>query len=71
MISTYVQRYTEAILSQDPHVLACLMFGRGRFQNGILIQPKVAFDPSDETKLEEYRNKIWSVVRISSSLFQH
>ena len=49
----------EAILVQDPHVHACLMFGRGRFQNGILIQPKEPFDPSDEAKLEEYRNKIW------------
>ena len=37
------------------------MFGRGRFQNGILIQPKEVFDPSDEVKLEEYRNKIWCV----------
>ena len=50
---------TEAILLQDPNVHACLMFGRGRFQNGILIQPKEVFDPSDEVKLEEYRNKIW------------
>ena len=50
---------------QDPHVLACLMFGRGRFQNGILIQPKVAFDSSDEGKLEEFRNKIWSVYHIA------
>ncbi|KAM5541012.1 hypothetical protein V8D89_005323 [Ganoderma adspersum] len=49
----------EAILLQDPHVFACLMFGRGRFQNGILIQPKENIDPSDEVKLEEYRNKIW------------
>ncbi|KAI1791373.1 acetyl-CoA synthetase-like protein [Ganoderma leucocontextum] len=49
----------EAILLQDPHVFACLMFGRGRFQNGILIQPKEGFDPCDEVKLEEYRNKIW------------
>ena len=40
---------------------ACLMFGRGRFQNGILIQPKEPFDPSDEAKLEDYRNKIWCV----------
>ena len=37
------------------------MFGRGRFQNGILIQPKEPFDPSDEAKLEDYRNKIWCV----------
>lgn len=47
---------------QDPHVFACLMFGRGRFQNGILIQPKENIDPCDEVKLEEYRNKIWSVL---------
>ncbi|KAI0743085.1 acetyl-CoA synthetase-like protein [Daedaleopsis nitida] len=49
----------EAILVQDPHVAACLMFGRGRFQNGVLIQPKEPFDPSDEAQLEAYRNKIW------------
>lgn len=40
---------------------ACLMFGRGRFQNGVLIQPKEQFDPNDEAKLEEFRNKIWLV----------
>ncbi|KAI0772397.1 acetyl-CoA synthetase-like protein [Trametes elegans] len=49
----------EAILTQDPHVHACLMFGRGRFQNGVLIQPNEQFDPDDEAKLEEFRNKIW------------
>ncbi len=48
----------------DPQVFACLMFGRGRFQNGILIQPKEGFDPRDEVKLEEYRNKIWFVARL-------
>lgn len=37
------------------------MFGRGRFQNGVLIQPKEQFDPNDEAKLEEFRNKIWYV----------
>ena len=42
------------------------MFGRGRFQNGILIQPKEPFDPSDEAKLEDYRNKIWCVCVIAS-----
>ncbi|KAL1943361.1 hypothetical protein VTO73DRAFT_4436 [Trametes versicolor] len=52
----------EAILVQDPHVHACLMFGRGRFQNGVLIQPKEQFDPNDEAKLEEFRNKIWPTV---------
>ncbi|KAH9851221.1 acetyl-CoA synthetase-like protein [Lenzites betulinus] len=52
----------EAILVQDPHVQACLMFGRGRFQNGVLIQPVEQFDPADEVKLEEYRNKIWPTI---------
>ena len=52
---------------QDPEVLACLMFGRGRFQNGILIQPKEGFDPCDEVKLEEYRNKIWYVIFLNLS----
>lgn len=60
--------YAEAILTQDPHVHACLMFGRGRFQNGVLIQPKEQFDPNDEVKLEEFRNKIWYVLRYESSL---
>ncbi len=51
--------HAEAILLQDPHVFACLMFGRGRFQNGVLIQPKDPLEATDEVKLEEYRNKIW------------
>ena len=38
------------------------MFGRGRFQNGVLVQPKEPFDISDEAKLEAFRNMIWSVL---------
>jgi hypothetical protein len=34
-------------------------FGRGRFNNGVLIQPKEAFDAKDEAKLAAFRNKIW------------
>ncbi len=52
----------EAILLEDPNVFACLMFGRGRFQNGLLIQPEESFDPRDEAALEAYRNKIWYVL---------
>jgi hypothetical protein len=39
------------------------MFGRGRFQNGVLIDPKpqFAFDPKDEAKLENFRKLIWQV----------
>ncbi|KAI0050783.1 acetyl-CoA synthetase-like protein [Auriscalpium vulgare] len=54
----------EAIMVQDPHVSAALMFGRGRLQNGILVQPKldIAFDPEDQQKLAEFRNLIWPTV---------
>ena len=39
------------------------MFGRGRLQAGILVEPKPAdsFDPSDEKKLAEFRNEVWYV----------
>ncbi|KAI0685536.1 acetyl-CoA synthetase-like protein [Cerioporus squamosus] len=52
----------ETIISQDPHVQAAVMFGRGRFQNGVIIQPKEPFDPADEAKLEAFRNQIWPAV---------
>jgi hypothetical protein len=47
------------------------MFGRGRFQNGVLIDPKpqFAFDPTDEAKLEEFRNLIWQVLCLTMPIF--
>jgi hypothetical protein len=55
--------HLEGILAQDPHILSAVMFGRGRFQNGVLIDPKpqFAFDPKDEAKLETFRKLIWQV----------
>ncbi|KAJ7464987.1 hypothetical protein B0H11DRAFT_2050421 [Mycena galericulata] len=54
----------ENILNQDPHVLSSVMFGRGQFQAGVIVDPKPAFkfDPSDSVKLAEFRNKIWPTV---------
>ncbi|KAF9803968.1 hypothetical protein IEO21_09506 [Rhodonia placenta] len=54
----------EAIMNSDPHVSASLMFGRGRFQVGVLIDPKAdhVFDPSHEGKLSDFRNRIWPTV---------
>lgn len=37
------------------------MFGRGKFQNGIIIEPKEPFNPLDSGKLSQFRNAIWSV----------
>ena len=55
--------FLEGILAQDPYILSAVMFGRARFQNGVLIDPKpqFAFDPKDEAKLENFRTLIWQV----------
>ena len=47
------------------------MFGQGKFQNGVLIEPKpeYKFDSQDAKKLEEFRNKIW--YRIWSACQSH
>lgn len=64
----------EGILAQDPHILSTVMFGRGRFQNGVLIDPKpqFVFDPKDEAKLENFRTLIWPTVeRLNDYAPQH
>lgn len=60
-IYSLMRLLVETILVQDPHVKAAVMFGRGQFQNGILVDPKpeYAFDPVDEAQLVEFRNLIW------------
>ncbi|KZT01340.1 acetyl-CoA synthetase-like protein [Laetiporus sulphureus 93-53] len=64
----------ENMLNQDPHVLASVMFGRGRFQAGVLVDPKpeYKFDPSDQSKLAEFRNMIWPTIeRMNAYAPQH
>ncbi|TCD70281.1 putative NRPS-like protein biosynthetic cluster [Steccherinum ochraceum] len=64
----------ELMLNQDPHVERVVMFGRGRFNAGILVDPKPAykFDPKDEKKLAEFRNLIWPTVeKINEYAPQH
>ncbi|KAI0332229.1 acetyl-CoA synthetase-like protein [Cubamyces sp. BRFM 1775] len=54
----------EKIINQDPHVKCSIMFGRGKFQNGILIEPhdEFAVDPNDSKQVEAFRNVIWPTV---------
>ncbi|KAI0313071.1 acetyl-CoA synthetase-like protein [Amylostereum chailletii] len=52
----------EHILRQDDNIQSAIMFGRGRFQNGVIVQPKVPFNPRDEDKLVQFRNAIWPTV---------
>ena len=49
------------MINDDPHVKSSVMFGRGRLQNGVLVEPTedYAFDPTDVKKLEAFRNQIW------------
>ena len=45
----------------DPHIKGAVMFGRGRFNAGVIIDPfpQYAFDPVDTEKLANFRNAIW------------
>ncbi|KZT23998.1 putative aminoadipate reductase [Neolentinus lepideus HHB14362 ss-1] len=54
----------EGHILHSPMVQGTLMFGRGRDQVGIIIEPtpEFAIDPKDEKALGEFRNKIWPVV---------
>ncbi|KAH8111803.1 acetyl-CoA synthetase-like protein [Phellopilus nigrolimitatus] len=60
-VDDQIMHSTESMLNQNALVEAALFFGRGRFQCGVLIQPSqpYAFDPSDSSKLIEFRNAIW------------
>lgn len=54
----------ENLMNQHPKVLSSVMFGRGKFQAGIVVDPKPGFkfDPADMTKLAEFRNDLWPTV---------
>ncbi|KAM5543844.1 hypothetical protein V8D89_002461, partial [Ganoderma adspersum] len=54
----------EHILNENPYVSACIVFGHGKFQNGVLVQPppEYQFDPEDKQLLRAFRNMIWPTV---------
>lgn len=53
--------FTEHLISKDPAIKGCLMFGRGEFQTGIIVEPveAKAFNPRDLERLAQFRNDIW------------
>ncbi|KAL7278170.1 hypothetical protein ACG7TL_008143 [Trametes sanguinea] len=64
----------EKIINEDPHVNISVMFGRGKFQNGVLIEPTEEFkiDPHDPKQVETFRNLVWpSVERANQDAPQH
>ncbi|KAI0350279.1 acetyl-CoA synthetase-like protein [Trametes cingulata] len=64
----------ERIINDDPHVKCSMIFGQGRFQNGVLVEPveEHAIDSRDAKQLEKLRNMIWpSVERANEFGPQH
>ena len=49
------------MINEDPLVKSSVMFGRGKFQNGVIIEPAEPFEQTDSEKLAKFRNDIWYV----------
>lgn len=51
----------ESIIGASPYVNGTVMFGRGRNQVGVLIEPRPGheIDVDDEQQLAEFRNRVW------------
>ncbi|EGG05935.1 uncharacterized protein MELLADRAFT_107156 [Melampsora larici-populina 98AG31] len=51
----------EAIIAFNPAIKSALMFGRGKPQNGVIIEPEEAFvlDITNRKAVEEYISRIW------------
>ncbi|KZV69420.1 acetyl-CoA synthetase-like protein [Peniophora sp. CONT] len=50
----------ERILQQDPHIHVAIFFGRGRFNNGVLVQPTRPVNVQDVNEVAEFRDAVWS-----------
>ncbi|KAG5729986.1 Linear gramicidin synthase subunit D [Termitomyces sp. T112] len=58
----------ETIINRHPCVANCLIFGRGRFQAGLLVEPVEPFETSDLEYLADFRNLIWPSVEEANRL---
>ncbi|KAK7693158.1 hypothetical protein QCA50_002724 [Cerrena zonata] len=60
----------EAHITSVPYVTGAVIFGRGKTQCGVLIElsERSAFDPSDQSLLIAFRNKIWPHVEEANKL---
>ncbi|VDB87373.1 unnamed protein product [Peniophora sp. CBMAI 1063] len=52
----------ERILLRDPQVSLAVFFGRGRFNNGVIVQPATPFDSNDLEKVQAFRDAIWPTI---------
>lgn len=53
----------ETVISASSFLSGVCMFGRGRNQTGVLVEPRpeYALDVTDPAQVAEFRNKIWYV----------
>lgn len=60
----------ESIVHGSPLVRTALYFGRGRFQNGILIVPSAGneVDVADATAVSRFRDAVWSFVEEANAV---
>ncbi|GJE99007.1 acetyl-CoA synthetase-like protein [Phanerochaete sordida] len=60
----------EGLITANRLVSAAVMFGRGREQCGVLIEPRPehAVQPNDQAALVEFRNKIWPAVEEANKI---
>ena len=56
----------EGIIVSSPFIDGVMMFGRGRNQVGVLVEPhaELVVDIRDDNAIAEFRNKIWYVSRL-------
>jgi hypothetical protein len=49
------------MLNVDPHIQGAVIFGHGKMNAGVVIDPRLPykFDPRDEDKLDDFKDKIW------------
>ncbi len=51
----------EKMITTDKRIASAVMFGRSRFQPGVLVSPAPGyeFDPTNEKDLADFRANIW------------
>lgn len=62
----------EGVISASPVVSGVCMFGRGRNQTGVLVEPReeYAIDVADDKQVAEFRNKIWCALPVCFSFYR-
>ena len=61
----------EVLIASSPFISGVCMFGSGRNQTGVLVEPRGAYviDVTDNKQVAGFRNKIWCVGLVSVFLF--